>query len=91
MVRRPLHDDFLALDSVLELPKLHKRMSDVPHDFEAHVFRGLGDLVQSHAIHFDGCGLLLLCELDIAHVDSEPACLRLLLVLDDQSVGVECL
>jgi hypothetical protein len=91
VVRRSLHYDLLAFDGVLKLAQLDEGVSDVAHDLEAHVLGCFGDLVESHAVHLDGSGVFFLRKVDIAHVDSQAACLRLLLVLDDERVGVECL
>ena len=48
-----------------------------------------GDLVEGHAAHLDGARVLLLLVVDVTHVDAQPAALRVLLVLDDDGVGVE--
>ena len=47
------------------------------------------DLVEGHAVHLDRARVLLLLVVDVAHVDAQPAALRVLLVLDDDRVGVE--
>ena len=47
------------------------------------------DLVEGDAGHLDRARVLVLLVVDVAHVDAQPAALRVLLVLDDDRVGVE--
>ena len=46
----------------------------------------VGDLVQGHPIHLDGRRPLLLLEVDVAHVHTEPAAEGILLILHDLGV-----
>ena len=45
--------------------------------------------IESHVIHLNGLVILLLFEEDVAHVDSESASLRILLILKNDGVTVE--
>eukprot|EP00962_Isochrysis_galbana_P035659 scaffold12233_cov129-Isochrysis_galbana.AAC.5 len=58
-------------------------------DLGLDLFSCGGDLVERHAVHFDRGGILALLVVDVAHVDPQPTRLRVLLVLDDERVGVE--
>lgn len=53
------------------------------HIYMSHLFAGIRDLVKRHAIHLNGVGILLLLEVNVAHVHTEAPCLGILLVLDD--------
>ena len=48
-------------------------------------------LVQCHAVHLDGQGILALLKVDVPHVDPEAGPVAEHLVLDNEEVGVECL
>ena len=41
--------------------------------FKSNMFPGIGYLVQRHAVHLDGRLVLLLLEVDVAHVNSESS------------------
>lgn len=47
----------------------------------------VGDLVQSHSIHFDCSSPLLLLEVNVAHVHPKASTKGILLVLDDLCVN----
>lgn len=66
----------------------------------SHLFSGLRHLVQGHSVVLDSQGILLLLEIDVAQVHSEPPTLGIILVTyqcckenkDSVSVSVrECL
>ena len=60
----------------LVLPHTHESNSNVTQDLAAHASRGEGNLIQSHAVHLDGCGILVLLEVDVAHVDTKQVSLQ---------------
>mmetsp|Transcript_1618 Transcript_1618/g.2453 ORF Transcript_1618/g.2453 Transcript_1618/m.2453 type:complete len:215 (-) Transcript_1618:261-905(-) len=66
-------------------------VADVAHDLEADGLHVVGDLVQCHAVHLDGGCPLLLLEVDVAHVHTEAATERVLLVLDNLRIDGQCL
>lgn len=43
--------------------------ADVLHDLDPHLLVGVGDLIQRHSVHLDGFGIVLLFDVDVAHVD----------------------
>tara|TARA_B110000971_G_C19778936_1_gene394379 strand:+ start:169 stop:702 length:534 start_codon:yes stop_codon:yes gene_type:complete len=88
-VRHGIHYGFEGLDGVLELTKAHKCVSNVAEDFEPNFLSGVWDLVEGHAVHLNSLGELLLTVVDVAHVDAQPAALRILLVLHDNRVRVQ--
>lgn len=48
----------------------------------------IAHLVESHPVHFDCLRKLALRKVYVSHIQSQAACLRKLLVLQDYSIGV---
>mmetsp|Transcript_1338 Transcript_1338/g.3775 ORF Transcript_1338/g.3775 Transcript_1338/m.3775 type:complete len:275 (+) Transcript_1338:1463-2287(+) len=90
-VRVAFHDLLKGCDGVLELAQAHERNADVADNLGPNLLASVRDLVQGHAVHLDGVGVLLLLEVDVAHVNTQAAALMVLLVLDNHRVRLESL
>ena len=60
----------------LILANFHESHANIAQDPVAHAPGGEGHLVQGHAIHLDGCRVLLLLKVDVAHVDAQQMSLH---------------
>ena len=80
---------FVLVDRVVELAQAHKGMPNVPHNFVPQFFARVGDLVQRHPVVFDGVHVFLLFVVNVAHVDPQPARLRVLFVFDNHPVRLQ--
>mmetsp|Transcript_22507 Transcript_22507/g.49712 ORF Transcript_22507/g.49712 Transcript_22507/m.49712 type:complete len:350 (+) Transcript_22507:1296-2345(+) len=76
----------VRVDGVWELVHLEECMANVAHDLESDSLNIVRNLIQSHTVHLDGSGPLLLLEVDVAHINPEAATGRVLLVLHDLRV-----
>mmetsp|Transcript_1870 Transcript_1870/g.8312 ORF Transcript_1870/g.8312 Transcript_1870/m.8312 type:complete len:418 (-) Transcript_1870:97-1350(-) len=90
-VRHLGHDGFVALNRILVLPQADEGVSNVPEDLEAQLLARLRNLVQRLAVHFDGLVVFSLLVVDVPHVHLESACLRILVIPDDDAVGLQSL
>mmetsp|Transcript_21253 Transcript_21253/g.51376 ORF Transcript_21253/g.51376 Transcript_21253/m.51376 type:complete len:224 (-) Transcript_21253:355-1026(-) len=71
---------FVAVDRIGKLMHLEKRMPNVPHYLEPMGLHIVGDLIQSHPVHFDSRKVLSLMKIDVAHIDPKAARVGILLV-----------
>jgi hypothetical protein len=60
-------------------------------DGKLHFFVLLHGGIESHVVHLDGLVEFTLLKVDVAHVHSQPTGLRVLLILENNCVGVNCL
>mmetsp|Transcript_22884 Transcript_22884/g.50234 ORF Transcript_22884/g.50234 Transcript_22884/m.50234 type:complete len:292 (+) Transcript_22884:1255-2130(+) len=80
---------FIAVDCIGKLMHLEKRMPNVPHDLEPMGLHIVGNLIQSHAVHFDSSEVLPLVEIHVTHIDPKTARVGILLVLHNLVVDDE--
>lgn len=67
------HDVLEGRDGVSVLAHADEDQADVLHDLNPHLLVVVGDLVHSHPVHLDGLRVVLLLDIDVAHVDFEAA------------------
>lgn len=61
-------------DGVLVLAHADEDQADVLHDLGPHLLVvDVRDLVQGHTVHFNSLGVVLLLDVDVAHVDLQAA------------------
>jgi hypothetical protein len=88
-VRLVVHNIFVDFDAFAESLLLNKGETNVLLDLQFHLFVVRRSRVESHVVHFDGLIVLLLLKEDVSHVHTEAGSLRVLLVLQDDGVGVQ--
>lgn len=67
------HDVLKGRDGVCVLAHADEDQADVLHDLDPHLLVVVGDLVHGHPVHLDGFGVVLLFDVDVAHVDFQAA------------------
>lgn len=67
------HDVLEGRDGVAVLTHADEDQADVLHDLDPHLLVGVGHLVHGHPVHLDGLGVVLLFDVDVAHVDFQAA------------------
>lgn len=68
-VRALAHDVLEGRDGVDVLAHADEDQADVLHDLDPHLLVGVRDLVHGHPVHLNGLGVVLLFDVDVAHVD----------------------
>ena len=81
IAKKPMFADMQGTTHLV-LTHMHERNPDVAQNPIAHAPGSEGDLIQGHAIHFDGCWVLLLLKVDVAHVDPQEMRLHFFWVID---------
>eukprot|EP00906_Rhabdomonas_costata_P027655 RCo039231 len=85
----PFHDGLVGPDGVLVLSDLDVGIADVADNLVLQVLARIRNLVQGEPVHLNRKGHLVLLVVDVPHVHPQPAALGVLLVADDQAVGVQ--
>lgn len=78
-------------DGFVVLAEFDIGVADVFGDLEAHFLGGVGEDIECHLVHLNGCRIFLLVVVDISHVHTDPASEGVLLSLDDFVVFSQCL
>ena len=86
-----IHDVFIHLDGLAEALLLNKSQTNILLNLKLHLLILLRCGVNCHVVILDGHIILLLLEVNIAHIDTESRGLGILLVLEDNSVTIDSL
>ena len=82
------HYIFINFDGLPELLLLNISEAYILLDLHFHFLILLHGRVEGHIVHLDGLVELALFEVDVAHVHTQPTSLRILFVLEYNSVRV---